>query len=263
MTTKPTPDFPRWILSEARNRILVWRQREDVTPEELALLDRLATDEVMHTEVWQRWPPSAAGKEGRTIDLTVTGLRLAAAAFPKNKAESEYRARLSARWTAQDAATRASSLLEAMDEKRRYAEGTWEAYSQTTWRERYEQLRQLYGKQVEMVDLRAMRPTLSYLEARNIVEWLAHFFKVVRAEDLAFAAALRPSKIRKKHAANVKELYLSEFLSQWFVYQFDDPYDPIVGALVSVALDLKPGPNAATIRGRRRRQRKISSKKRR
>jgi hypothetical protein len=247
----------------ARNRILVWRQRDDVTPEELAVLDRLATYEVMHTEVWQRLPPSAAGKEGRIIDWTLTGLRLAAARFPKTKAESEYVARLGARWTAQDAATRASSLLEAMDEKRQYAEGTWEAYSQTTWREGYEQLRQLYGKQVEMVDLRAVRPTLSYLEARNIVEWIAHFFKVLWAEDRALAATLQPSKIRKKQAANVRELYLSEFLSQWFIRQFDDPYDPIVGALVSVALDLKPGPDAATIRGRRRRQRKISSKKRR
>lgn len=230
-------------------------------PEELAVLDRLATYEVMHTEVWQRLPPSTAGTEGRVIDWTVAGLRLAAATFPKNKAESEHLAKLRARWTAQDAATRASSLLEAMDEKRQYAEGTWEAYSLTTWRKGYEQLRQLYGKQVEMVDLRPVRPTLSYLEARDIVEWLAHFFKVLWAEDQAFAAALQPPKIRKKQATKVKEIYLSQFLSQRFIYQFDDPYDPIVSALVSVALDLKPGPNAATIRGRRRRQRKISSKK--
>jgi hypothetical protein len=211
--------------------------------------------------VWQKLPPSAAGKKGRIIDWTLTGLRLAAAAFPRNKAESERLARLSARWTVQDAATRASSLLEAMDEKRQYAERAWKAYSQKTWREGYEQLRQLYGKQVEMADLRAVRPTLSYLEARNIVEWLAHFFKVLRAEDLALAAALQFPKIRKKQAANVKELCLSRFLSQCFIYHFNDPYDPIVGALVGVALDSDHGPDAATIRGRRRRQRKIPSKK--
>jgi hypothetical protein len=264
MTTKPTPDFPDWIPSAARDKILEWRQLEDSTPEELDVLDRLATYEVMHTEVWQSLPPSAAGMEGRIIDWTVAGLRLADATFPKNKAKSEHLAKYRARRTVQDAATLASNLLEAMDENRQNAERTWEAYSQTTWRKGYEQLRQLYGKQiVEMVDLHAVRPTLSYLEARNVVEWLTHFFKVFWAEDQAVAAALQPPRIRKKQAANVKELYLSRFLTQRFINQFDDPYDPIVGALVGVALDLEHGPDAVKIRGRRRRQRKISSKKRR
>jgi hypothetical protein len=231
-------------------------------PKELAVLDRLATYEAMNTEVWQRLPASAAGMEGRIIDWTVAGLRLAAATFPGNKAKSEHLAKYRAKWTVQDAATLASNLLEAMDENRQNAEGTWKAYSQTTWCRGYEQLRRLYGKQiVEMVDLRAVRPTLSYLEARNIVEWLTHFFKVLWAEDQAVAAALQPPRIRKKQAANVKELYLSRFLSQRFINQFDDPYDPIVSALVGVALDSEHGPDAAKIRGRRRRSRKISSKK--
>ena len=89
MTAKSTPDFPRWIPSAARDRILELRQGVVSTPEELVLLDRLATYEVMRTEVWQKLPPSAVGMEGRIIDWTVAGLRLAAARFPKNKAESE------------------------------------------------------------------------------------------------------------------------------------------------------------------------------
>jgi hypothetical protein len=261
MTAKSTPDFPRWIPSAARDRILELRQGVVSTPEELVLLDRLATYEVMRTEVWQKLPPSAVGMEGRIIDWTVAGLRLAAARFPKNKAESERLAKYRARWTARDAATLASNLLEAMDENRQNAEGTWEAYSQAAWRKGYEQLRRLYGKEiVEMVDLRAVRPTLSYQEARNIVEWLTHFFKVLWTEDQAVAAALQPPRIRKKQAKNVKELYLSRFLTQRFINQFGDPYDPTVGALVTVALDLNPGPDAMTIR-KRRQERNINSKK--
>ena len=68
-------------------------------------------------------------------------------------------------------------------------------------------------------------------------------------------------KIRKKQAAKAKEVYLSQFLSQRFIDDFHDYYDRIVSALVGVTLDSEDGPDAVTIRGRRRRQRKISSKK--
>src|SRR5262245_19032469 len=107
MTTKRTPDFLKGMPSAARDKILEWRQLEDLTPEELDVLDRLATYEVMHTEVWQSLPPSAAGMEGRIIDWTVAGLRLVDATFPKNKAKSEHLAKYRAR----DAATLASNLL--------------------------------------------------------------------------------------------------------------------------------------------------------
>jgi hypothetical protein len=259
MTTKPAPDFPSWIPSAARDTILELRQRADLTPEQLAALDRLANSdcELMHTEVWQRLPPSAAGKEGRIIVWTVLGLGFAAAIrppFPKNRAEAaKHLAKYPDRWPARDAATLASSLLEAMDENRQDAEGTrlgpfgpdlidstiWEAYLQT------------------------MCPgqKLSYLEARNIVERLALFFEVLWGKDQAFIAALKLPRLRKKQAADAKEIYLSRFLSQRFVDHFGDAYDPIVGALVGVALGSKHSPDAATIRGRRRGQRKISSKK--
>jgi len=246
MTTKPTPDFPDWIPPAARDRILDLRQREVVSmPEELAMLDRLANREAMHTEVWQRLPPSAAGMEGWIIDWTVAGLRLAAPAiatrapFPKNKAEFAERLVNYPGWTVQDAATLARHLLEAMDENCQEAEGTWAAYSQTMW----------------------PGQTLSYLEARNIVERLPHFFEVLWAKEKLAAAALKLPRIRKKQAANAKAVYLSRFLSQRFINQFDEPYDPIVSALVDVALDLEHGLDAVTIRGRRRRQRKISSQK--
>jgi hypothetical protein len=183
--------------------------------------------------------------EGRIIEWTIVGLglaeaRLAAAIrppFPKNKAEiAEHLAKYPTRWTARDAATLAGNLLKAMDENRQSTEGLWEAYTRTK---------------------------LSYLEARNIVEWLAYFFDVLWVKNQLVAAALKLPRIRKKRADNVKELYLSRFLSERFFDDFHDYYDRIVGALVSVALDLEPGPDAETIRGRRRRQRKISSKKRR
>jgi hypothetical protein len=246
MATKLTPAFPDWIPPAARDRILDLRQREIASmPEESAMLDRLATYEEMHTEVWQKLPPSAAGMEGWIIDWTVAGLRLAAAMKPTRLPFTKRKAQFAERlvnypgWTAQDAATLARTLLEAMDENRQYAEGTWDAHSQTTWPGR----------------------TLSYLEARNIVDRLTHFFEVLWAQDKFLAAALQVPRIRKKQAANAKEVFLSRFLSQRFINQFDDPYDPIVSALVGVALDSAHGPDAATIRGRRRRQRKISSKK--
>jgi len=235
MTTKSTPDFPDWIPSAARDKILELRQREDSTPEELAVLDRLATYEVMHTEVWQRLPPSAVGMEGRIIEWTVVGLGLAATTrppFPKNKVEiAEPLAKYP---RAQDAATLAGNLLKAIDENRQSTEGLWEAYTRTK---------------------------LSYLEARNIVEWLAYFFDLLSVKNQLVAAALKLPRIRKKKAENVKELYLSRFLSQRFIDDFHDYYDRIVSALVGVTLDSEDGPDAVTIRGRRRRQRKISSKK--
>jgi hypothetical protein len=248
MTTKPPPDFPRWIPSAARNKILELRQRlrqrEDSTPEELAVLDRLATSYVMRTDVWQKLPPRAAGMEGLIIEWTLIGSGLAAAAIrppiTKNKAEiAKHLTKYPTKRTAQDAATVARILLKAMVENRQDAEGIWEAYTQITWR----------GQR------------LSYLEARNIVEWLAYFFEVLWAKNRAVAAVLKLPKIRKKQAAKAKEVYLSQFLSQRFSDEFDNWHDSIVGALVGVALDLEPGPEAATIRGRRRRQRKISSKK--
>jgi hypothetical protein len=114
------------------------QQREDSTPEEFAALDRLATYEVMRTEVWQRLPESAAGMEGRIIDWTVIGLRLAAAIrppFPKNKVQfAEHLAKYPARSPDQSAATLARTLVEAMDENRQDAEGIWEEYLQTMWR---------------------------------------------------------------------------------------------------------------------------------
>ena len=157
------------------------------------MLDRVAAYELMHTGVWQRLPPSAAGLESWIIDWTVVGLRLAAAMrppFPKNKAEfAEHLAKYPARWTAQSAATLARTLVEAMDENRQDAEGIWEEYLRTTWR----------GQ------------TLSYLEARNFVEWLSHFLEVLRAENQALAAALRLPTIKKNRRAMRKSFTSHNF----------------------------------------------------
>jgi hypothetical protein len=81
------------------------------------------------------------------------------------------------------------------------------------------------------------------------------------AENQAVADALKLLRIRKKQEANARELFLSQFLSERFMDHFNNRCDPIVSALVGVAMNLENGPDAVTIRGRRRGQRKISSKK--
>jgi hypothetical protein len=161
MTKKPTPDFAKRIPPAAGEKIVELRKREDLTPEQLAALDRLATYEVMHTEVWQRLPPRAAGMEGQIIEWTIIGVRLASAQrppFPKSKAKiHEYVVKYPPILTAQDAAWRARSLVEAMDQNRQNAEEIWATHTQ------------------QMSDGQAR----SYLEVRNIVEWLTHFFEVL------------------------------------------------------------------------------------
>jgi hypothetical protein len=236
MITVPKLKFRGWVPAAAREKILELSQREDLTPDRLAVLYRLATRDLMRTGVWQKLPPSAAGMEGQIIEWIVLGLELAAAAQPlppprrKGTTKSEYYQKLHRYYTkkvpriftAQDAAYRARWLLNAMDAIRGNAETVWD------------------------------EQTLSYAAARNVVERLEQFFERLEEIYQAVATDLKLPRIRKKRAANFKELYLSQFLSQRFIDRFNKPNNAIVGGLVAVALDLDPGPDATTIRKRRR-----------
>jgi hypothetical protein len=280
MTEIPPVRIPNWVPPAARQGILNWWNQPATTPHQRAVLRRLATDDRMHTEVWQPLQKlsDAAGTEDR-IDQIITwvmvGLELASTALrprpPTSKAEvadyltkhpttgrlAEYLAKHPTRRGAQtvamtDYAAKYPPILTAESAAVRAgllleAMDEQRQNAEGLWQE-YAQ--RMWGEQ-----------TFSYRNARNIVAWLEHFFWELRADNQANAATLKLPNIRKKQASNAKELYLSEFLSQRFIDRFDQPHDAIVAALVSVALGLKKSPATETIQGRRRHQRAMSSNK--
>ena len=226
--------FPKWVPEGARNRITELLGQPKLTKASRALLQRLATDPSMKSEVWEKLPAELKGHEAQIIDwafYAVTTLPLhVRRPRPHSKSRSnwkkyaKYLETFPPPTTPLYAANYALRLAEAMAQLKPFTELLWTPLWQGDKSITFDQA----AATVNQLQLLYLNASAKYNSL------LASLPKVQRWDD------------RAHHRLCV------EFLSQQFQQTVEQPCDSIVAALVDVALDLGGGISAETVRGRRR-----------
>ena len=227
MAGKHQSFFESWVPKAAQTKLSELRTLSSLTADEHCLLDRLATYAVMRTEVWGKLPEETKGAEGIIIGWVFFAARLAAAHRPppprKKKDLLQYIQKYPSVLDAENAAIRASWLLDAMKATNEDARASWPGNEQ-----------------------------LTFDEALAFVERLGSFYRRLDDETKALIALISIPKIRKKNANNAREVLFTRLLSDRFRGNFGHNLDPVVSALSALVFDQEAGVGSPTIRSRRR-----------
>jgi hypothetical protein len=257
MITTPKLKIPKWAPPAAGEKILEWWNRPASTPEQLAVLRRLAKHNLMR-DVWQKLPPAAARREGEIVAWTIIGQRMAAAVAmpipsrPTNEQVREYLQKHKRPFAATaSAATVARSLFLEMKLKRQFP--TTAQTAAITARSLLDVMREIR----QNAEVCWGNGPVTYSQALDFVATLAQVFELMWEEEKAQAARNQVAGLvfpdtRKKWAADTPQISFTKMLSKLFKSQFGRPCDDIVSDLVAVAMGLEAGPSAPTTRGRRR-----------
>jgi hypothetical protein len=227
---EPSADFERWVPLAARQAINELRaQTED--QHRRMILDRLANNPIMRTDVWERMPPEVHGRENEVV-VWAYGYVCAANNFvpPMPIRKKDFKRwqtdnrRSLARSSLTSVATLADLLLQAMADTVDDARVLHPADSSKTIDEMREQVCGIRDAYRRMVEAKA-------------------------ALDGKFPIFM-PHKRRSKSA---RQTMFTVSMSARFQELFGSPLDEVVAALTSVVFDLKGGgPEVSAIRGRRR-----------
>jgi hypothetical protein len=214
-------DFPTWVPGAAKSEL----QRLANDPEtDHRLLERLASYEVMHDDVWKKLPAAARGAECLIIRRTHAVARIVEA-----WRKLEYVRKYSALRNAKQVARFASKLHGAMKQTSGDARGDFWQY---LWRGDGQ---------------------VTFEVALSLVEQLATFY---RGADVWYKNVGKVNDelaLRKKNARNAREILFARLLVDCFQGDFGKPLYAVVAALSSVVFDKQgEGALAPTIRGRRR-----------
>jgi hypothetical protein len=223
--------FERWVPHQARQKLSELYVQNHLTTDDRAILERLAGHPAMNTSVWKKLPHKPPDMQGRIIGWAFSCATVAAAQrppFPRKKSDLfEYLQKYPPVLTAENAATRALILHEAMVATKIDSLASWRSF----WP----------GDAEVTFDL-----------ALQFIKNIEEFYRRLHADRQALIAMANLPKIRKRRARNASQMYFSELMSDRLTYLYGRPNDAVVAALTEVVFDLEAGVGETTIRGRRR-----------
>jgi hypothetical protein len=231
-SAKSPISFPAGVPERARQRINALREAPPASDGIDDLLERLATYEVMRTDVWERLPSEPKEIQGDIVSWVVFAvLMFPRLTRPHPKKRSEF-----PEWlkhyqkypplpSGESISGLALALLESMHKVKTETDLCWDRL----WE----------GDKSIKSD-----------EVLAILDQLRLFYSRMDAESRAFLATL--PKVKRWKGDKAKQKFFTEYLSECMRQTYGQPLDTIVAALAEVAFDLPQGIAAETVRGRRR-----------
>jgi hypothetical protein len=224
--------FPAWVPELARRRInellVAPAGSDDIAYD---LLERLATDEVMKTEVWERLPSEPKGIQGNIVDWVFFAVLIfprLPRPYPKTKAGWRELAELYQKNSPLPSAESLSDLASLLlDEMRKIKTET-----DLCWGRLWE------GDKATSSD-----------HVVAVLEHLRIFYLRMDEDNRAFLATLPEVKRWKREKP--KQKFFTDYLSRRMKQTYGKPFDTIVAALTEVAFDLPQGVETDTVRKRR------------
>jgi len=231
-SAKSAISFPAWVPEPARRRIDALSEAPPASNGIDDLLERLATYEVMRTDVWERLPSEPKEIQGDIVSWVVFAvLMFPRLRRPHPKKSSEWHEWLKHYYqypplpSGEDMSAFALVLLENMRKIKTETDLCWDRL----WE----------GDKSIKSD-----------EVLTILDQLRLFYLRMGAESRAFFATL--PKVKRWKGDKAKQKFFTEYLSECMRQTYGQPLDTIVAALAEVAFDLPQGIAAETVRGRRR-----------
>lgn len=227
--------MPPWVPAVAAAQINKQLADHAATPAMCGLLNRLATYEVMKTDVWEKLPAECLPSAGWVINSVCLAYDTAMAIKPPLPKRKEDWTDYIQKYPVQSSCGELASLAKVLEEGMK----PWEPFMAHFWAE-------MWTGNPEVTPRKAMEFLLALDDLFKRLD--------VEARKLQALANLPPLP-RKKGSLTVHETYFSQTMSGFFLERFGKPFDPVVTALTEVAFDQPGGSDTATIRGRRRRKR--------
>jgi hypothetical protein len=224
--------FPAWVPEPARRRIKALREAPPASNGIDDLLERLATYEVMKTDVWERLPSEPKEIQGDIVGWVVFAVSMFPKLRrppPKKKAEWSELLKHYQKYPPLPSAEGISGLADALSDSIRKVKTETDVCWDRLWE----------GDKSILPD-----------NVLAILDQLRIFYLRMDAENRAFLAAL--PKVKRWKGDKAKQKFFTEYLSECMKQTYGQPLDTIVAALAEVAFDLPQGISAETVRGRRR-----------
>jgi hypothetical protein len=222
MTDRCRLDFPKWVPEAAKREL---QQLANDSEADHRLLKRLASYDVMRSDVWQKLPAVARSAEHLIIRRTYAVARLVQIWLQLEDIRKNS-------WLpeAGKVASLAAKLLAAM--KKASPGSDWHVLWQRVW----------------------PGDRMTFEDALLFIERLEAFYRDAdELYEVIVEGSTNISQLRKKNARNASEIVFTRGLTSLFQHDFGRPLYTIVEGLASVVFEKKgEGAMAATIRGRRR-----------
>jgi hypothetical protein len=223
--------IPDWVPGAARRRIIDLRAQPWLDDKGGGLLARLATYDVMKTDVWKKLPPEPQHVEGNIIDWAFKAFTI----FPRLRRPIPKTMSKMREWAKQ------------IEKYPPLPEPRFVAFSALELRDRILPLK----VDTDAYWSRFWEGNMSVTpdQVLTILDQLCLFYIRMDEENQARLASLPEVK---RWNANAAQKFFTDYLSRRMNETYGQPLDSIVAALAEVAFDLPKGVEAETVRGRRR-----------
>jgi hypothetical protein len=226
--------IPKWVPEAARTAIIELSAGSSLSEASRRLLRRLATDPTMKTEVWERLPVEAAGKEGLVVHWAFFAFTKYAALLPRpgRKAKKEsWRQFFQVLLETPQGASPESAARLAHCLALELRELT--PYSNTHWSRLWHGDRSITAEKGADLVL-------------DIAIFLARLWEVDREFLISLPAIERPFSKKSPR------IFFSRVMSDGLKEIYGRALDSVVAALTQVAFDEREGVGEETVRARRR-----------
>jgi hypothetical protein len=229
-SAKSAISFKAGVPESARRRINALHETLPASTGLHGLLERLATYELMKTDVWARLPSEPKEIQGDIVEWVVFAvLMFPRGPAPKKRAEwpewQKHYQKYPPLPSLEGISGLAVALLESMRRLKTETDLCWDRL----WE----------GDK-----------SITPAEVLAILDQLRIFYLRMDAEHGALLANL--PKVKRRKGDKAKQKFFTEYLSGRMKQTYGRPLDTVVAALAEVAFDLPQGVATETVRGRRR-----------